>query len=61
MLEETENRLRTVNACYHSVQNILSFHLLIKNVKIQTYRAIICLMFYTGVKLGLLHYGKNKG
>jgi len=61
MLEETENRLHTMSACYRLVQNILSFHLLIKNIKIQTYRAIICLMFYTCVKLGPLHYGKKKG
>jgi hypothetical protein len=29
------------NACYHSVQNLLSSHLLPKNIKIRTYNAII--------------------
>jgi hypothetical protein len=29
------------NACYHSVQNLLSSHLLSKNVKIRIYRTIM--------------------
>jgi len=30
--EEIKSRLRSGNACYHSVQNILSSHLLSKNI-----------------------------
>ena len=33
--EEIKSRLKSVNACYHSVQNILSSSLLSKNLKIK--------------------------
>jgi len=33
--EEIKNKLRSVNACYHSVQNLLSSRLLSKNLKIK--------------------------
>jgi len=39
--EEIKSRLRSGNACYHSVQNFLSSRLLSKNVKTKIYRAII--------------------
>jgi hypothetical protein len=39
--EEIKSRLKSGNACYHSVQNLLSSSLLSKNVKIQIYRTII--------------------
>jgi hypothetical protein len=39
--EEIKSRLKSGNACYHSVQNVLSSSLLSKNVKIQIYRTII--------------------
>jgi len=39
--EEIKSRLRSGNACYHSVQNLLSSRLLSKNVKINIYRTII--------------------
>ena len=39
--EEIKSRLRLGNACYHSVQNILSSRLLSKNLKIKVYRTII--------------------
>jgi len=39
--EEIKNRLRSGNACYHSVQNLLSSRLLSKNLKIRIYRTII--------------------
>jgi len=35
------SRLRSGNACYHSVQNLLSSRLLTKNLKIKIYRIII--------------------
>jgi len=39
--EEIKSRLRSGNACYHSVQNLLSSWLLSKNLKIKIYRTII--------------------
>jgi hypothetical protein len=39
--EEIKSRLKSDNACYHSVQNLLSFSLLSKNVKIKISRTII--------------------
>jgi len=40
-VEGIKSRLRPGNACYHSVQNLLSFRLLSKNLKIKIYRTII--------------------
>jgi hypothetical protein len=39
--EEVKNRLKLGNACYHSVQNLLSSSLLSKNLKIKKYRNLI--------------------
>jgi len=39
--EEIRSRLRSANACYHSVQNLLSSRLLSKNLKIKIYRTLI--------------------
>jgi hypothetical protein len=39
--EEINSRFKSGNACYHSVQNLLSSSLLSKNVKIRIYRTII--------------------
>jgi len=39
--EEIKSRLRLGNACYHSVQNLLSSRLLSKNLKIKIYKTII--------------------
>ena len=50
--EEINNRLRSGNACYHSVQNLLSSGLLSKNLKIKIYRTIILPVVCMGVKLG---------
>ena len=36
--EEIKSRLRSENACYYSVQNLLSSRLLSKNLKIKIYR-----------------------
>jgi hypothetical protein len=38
--EDIKSRLKLGNACYHSVQNILSSSLLSKNLKIKIYRTI---------------------
>jgi hypothetical protein len=39
--EEIKRRLNSGNACYHSVQNLLSSRLLSKNIKIRVYKTII--------------------
>jgi len=39
--EEIKSRLKLGNACYYSVQNLLSSSLLYKNLKIKIYRTII--------------------
>ena len=39
--EEIKSRLKSGNACYHSLQNLLSSKLLSKNLKIKIYRTII--------------------
>ena len=50
--EEIKNRLKSENACYHSVQNLLSSRLLSKNLKVKIYRTIILPVFCMGMKLG---------
>jgi hypothetical protein len=39
--EEIRRRLNSGNACYHLVQNLLSSHLLSKNIKMRIYKTII--------------------
>jgi hypothetical protein len=39
--EEINSRLNLGNACYHSVQSLLSSHLLSRNVKVKIYKSII--------------------
>jgi hypothetical protein len=39
--EEIKSRLNSGNACFHSVQNLLSSSVLSKNLKIKIYRTII--------------------
>ena len=46
--EEIKSRLKSGNACYHLVQNLLSSSLLSKNVKIKIYRTIILLVVLYG-------------
>jgi hypothetical protein len=41
ILGEIKRKLNSGNACYHSVQNLLSSHLLQKNVNIKIYKDII--------------------
>jgi hypothetical protein len=41
MQEEIKSRLNSGNACYHSVQSLLSSSLLSRNVKVKIYKTII--------------------
>jgi len=38
MHDEIKSRLNSGNACYYSIQNILSSHLISKNLKIKIYK-----------------------
>ena len=44
--EENKSRLKSGNACYHSVQNLLSSSLLSKNLKNKIHRTILSLVLY---------------
>jgi hypothetical protein len=41
MLKEIKSRLNSGNACYHSVQSLLSSSLLSRNVKVKMYKTIV--------------------
>ena len=41
-------RLKSVNACYQSVQNVLFSRLLLKNLKIKIYRIVILPVVLSG-------------
>jgi len=47
--EEIKSRFKSGNACYHSVQNLLSSRLLSKNLKIKIYRTVILPVFFLWV------------
>jgi hypothetical protein len=49
---EIKRRLKSGNACYHSVQNLLSSSLLSRSVKIKIYRTVILLVVCMVVKVG---------
>ena len=57
--EEIKNRLKSGNACYHSVQKHLSSSFAIKNLKIKIYRNIINLKIkiYRNIILPIVLYG----
>ena len=48
-------RLKSGNACYHSVKNGLFSSLLSKNINIKVYRAVIFHVFCMSVEIGLLY------
>ena len=48
IVEEIKSRLRSGNACYYSVENLLSCRLLSKNLKIKIYITIILLVVLYG-------------
>jgi len=52
--EQIKNRLKSRNACYHSVQNLLTSSLLSKNLKIKIYRTVILPVVLYGSKMWLL-------
>jgi hypothetical protein len=44
--EEIKSRLKLGNACYHSVQNLLSSSFLSKTLRIKVYSTVILSVFY---------------
>ena len=52
--EEIKSRLKSGNACYHPVQNLLSSSLLTTSVKIKIYRTIIFSVVVYGCETWLL-------
>jgi hypothetical protein len=61
--DEIKSRLNSGNACYHSVQNLLSSHLTIKNLKIRKYKTVIlpvvlygCITFLSHSEGGIQTY-----
>jgi len=61
IVEEIKSRLRLGNACYHSVQNLLSSRLLYKNLKIKIYRTIILPVVLYGCETWLLTLREAEG
>jgi len=59
--EEIKSRLKSGNACYHSVQNLLSYSLLSKNIKIKIYRTIILLVVLYGCETWSLTLREGRG
>ena len=53
--EKIKSRLKSGNACCHSMQNILFSSLLSKNLKIKIYRSIVLRVAFMGVELGRSH------
>jgi hypothetical protein len=47
-INEEIKRFNLGNACYHSVQNLLSYHLLSRNLKIKVHKTIILRMVWYG-------------
>jgi hypothetical protein len=59
MQEEIKSRFISGNACYHSVQSLLSSRMLSRDARFKIYKTIILPVVCMGVKLGLSHYGKS--
>jgi len=58
--EEIKSGLKLGNACYHSVQNVLSSSLLSKNIKNKIYRTIIWPLVVFGCETWLFTLRKER-
>ena len=58
--EEIKSRLKPGNACYHSVQILLSSSLLSKNLKIKIYRIIILSVVLCGCETWSLTFREER-
>jgi hypothetical protein len=61
MHEEITSRLNSENSCYHSVQSLLSSHLLSRNVKVQIYKTIIVPVIFYGYETWSLTLREEHG
>jgi len=52
--EEIKSKMKSGNACYHLVQNLLSSSLISKNLKIKKYRTVILPTVLYGCETGSL-------
>ena len=59
--EEIKSRLKSGNAGYHSVQNLMSSSLLLKNLKIKIYRTIILPVVLCGCETWSLTLREERG
>jgi hypothetical protein len=57
--EEIMSRLNMGNVCYHLKQNLLSFSLLSKSMKIKTYRTVTLPVLLYGLKAWSLTMGQK--
>jgi hypothetical protein len=53
--DEIKSRLNSANACYHSVQNLLSSRLISKNIKIKIYKTVILPVVLYGCETCVSH------
>jgi len=60
IVEKIKSRLMSGNACYHSVQNLLSSKLLSKNLKIKIYRNINFTVVLYGCETWSLTLGEER-
>jgi hypothetical protein len=51
--DEIKSRLNLGNACYYSVQNLLSARLILKNLEVKIYNTVNCWFYCMVAKLGL--------
>jgi hypothetical protein len=58
---EIESRLNSGNACYYSVQNLLSSCLIPKNIKIKIYKTVILPVVLYGCKIWSLTLREERG
>jgi hypothetical protein len=57
--DEIKNRLNSGNACYYSVQNLLSSRLISKNLKIKIYKIVILPVVLYGCETWSLTLGEE--
>jgi hypothetical protein len=57
--DEIKSRLNSGNACYYAAQNLSSFRLISKNLKIKIHKTVILPLCCMGAKLGLSLWGRN--
>jgi hypothetical protein len=57
--DEIKSRLNSGNACYYSIQNLLSSRLISKNLKIKTYETVILPVVLYGCETWSLTLGEE--